>query len=67
MKGIFSWKNGDIYAGDIKDDAANGFGIYKFKDGQKYEGEFKNDKKDGKGIYSYYFIFKNYWSIDILI
>ena len=52
-KGIFNFKNGDIYEGDWKNDKMDGKGIYYHKktDGtDRYEGDFRNDKRDGKGI-----------------
>lgn len=48
-KGIYKWKNGDIYIGDVKDGKMNGFGKYIFSDGKKYEGEYLNDIREGKG------------------
>ena len=52
-KGIFYFKNGDIYEGDWKNDKMDGKGIYKHKktdETDRYEGDFRNDKRDGKGI-----------------
>ena len=52
-KGIFNFKNGDIYEGDWKNDKMDGKGIYYHKktdETDRYEGDFRNDKRDGKGI-----------------
>ena len=56
-KGIFYWKNGDVYEGEWKNGQKDGKGIYYFNNnpwkGDRYEGEWKNDKQEGKGIYYY--------------
>ena len=58
-KGIFTWPNGDIYEGELKDDKRNGFGINIYNDGRRYEGEWKNDKINGKG-FKIFFLLINY-------
>jgi hypothetical protein len=43
-------ENGDIYAGDIVNDKANGHGVAKYANGTEYEGEWKDNNQHGKGV-----------------
>ena len=52
-KGIYYYKNGDIYFGDWKDDKFHGKGVYIFAKGERYEGELANGFKTGNGDYQY--------------
>ena len=49
QKGIFYYKNGDYYEGNLLNGIKEGFGILKLKNGTIYEGDFKNNKQDGYG------------------
>ena len=49
--GTYTWKNGDKYVGDWKNNKNHGKGTYIWKSGNKYEGDWVNDKKHGKGTY----------------
>ena len=49
-KGTMTWKNGDRYEGDWKNDEKDGKGIYYSADGYKYVGEFREGQREGKGI-----------------
>ena len=50
---IITFKNGDIYEGQVSNDRLpHGKGTLKSSIGI-YEGEFKNGKKEGKGIVKY--------------
>ena len=44
-KGTYTYKNGNIYEGEYKDDHAEGKGIFYHKNGDRNEGEFKAGKK----------------------
>ena len=52
-KGNLTYKNGDNYYGEFKDDKRNGKGKLKYTNGDYYVGEFKDDKKEGSGTYFY--------------
>ena len=52
-RGVFNYKNGDIYDGDWKKGKKEGKGTYIFKSGGVYEGEMKDDNIEGKGIFYY--------------
>ena len=52
-RGIFKYKNGDIYIGDWKDDKFHGKGYYLFLNGERYEGYLENGFKCGQGKYFY--------------
>ena len=51
--GSYTWKSGDIYLGEWKNDKWHGQGTYIYFNGDKYIGEYKNNKKNGKGTYTY--------------
>ena len=51
--GTKTWKNGDIYEGEIKNFESNGNGTYYYKNGAKFVGEWKNGKRQGKGVIIY--------------
>ena len=51
--GSYTWKSGDIYLGEWKNDKWHGQGTYIYSNGDKYIGEYKNNKKNGKGTYTY--------------
>jgi hypothetical protein len=48
--GVYTWKNGTVYAGEFKKDLMNGLGIIRLQNGDVYEGEWKNGKKHGFGF-----------------
>ena len=50
-KGAYTFKNGDNYEGDIKEDKMNGKGTLTKSTGDKYVGEFVDGKPDGEGIF----------------
>ena len=50
---VESFKIGEQYIGEMKDNKREGQGTCIYKNGDKYEGFWKNNKKEGKGIYYY--------------
>ena len=52
-QGIYTFANGDTYAGEWSGDEKNGQGIYTFANGDKYVGECKDGKKNGQGTYTF--------------
>ena len=52
-KGMYFFKDGDVYDGEWKNGDMHGKGIYYYVNGEVYEGEWKNGKMEGKGIYYY--------------
>ncbi len=64
-KGIFKWKNGDMYNGQVKNGKMHGYGEYKYKNGKTikqyfYSGEenekikrYENWKNSGYGVGNY--------------
>ena len=66
-KGIFYFKNGDIYEGEYKNGFREGKGIYKYANGEKYEGDFIKGKADGFGILYYKsgYYYKGNWKNDL--
>jgi len=53
-KGLFTWPNGDKYAGTFKENAQHGYGVQVSADGmKKYDGEWKNGHPHGKGSMRY--------------
>ena len=45
--GIFTFKNGDEYAGDFKDDLFDGYSLLKYANGDTYCGDFVKGKRQG--------------------
>ncbi len=48
--GSHTFKSGNIYEGEWKDNKRNGQGIATFTNGDKYVGEWKDNKRNGQGI-----------------
>ena len=48
--GIYHYKDGTVYVGQLKNAYRHGKGFFDWKDGATYEGTFVNDKIDGYGI-----------------
>ena len=44
-KGIYFYKNQDIYAGEWKNDLFHGEGTYIFASGERYQGRLENGRK----------------------
>jgi hypothetical protein len=40
----------DVYQGQVREDAPNGFGVMRFADGRRYDGEWRNGAPDGYGM-----------------
>ena len=51
--GTLTFKNGDTYTGEFKNNLRDGQAIFTFANGDMYNGEFKNDKRHGRGITTY--------------
>ena len=51
--GTYTWKNGDIYTGQWKNDLQNGHGKLTKKGGDVFDGTFKDGKPDGPIIIHY--------------
>jgi hypothetical protein len=49
----YSFANGDVYCGPMKNNQFNGYGILTIAKGGRYEGEFLNGKFYGKGKFTY--------------
>ena len=49
-KGIYYYKNGEIYEGDWKNDKREGKGIYYFKNGDRMMGDYLNNRPVGKHV-----------------
>ena len=66
-KGIFYFKNGDIYEGDYKNGFREGHGTYKYANGEKFEGDFIKGKAEGFGIVYYKngYYYKGNWKNDL--
>jgi len=43
--------NGDVYDGEVEQDARTGQGTYLWRDGHRYTGEFVNNRMQGQGTY----------------
>lgn len=52
-KGIYKYKNGDIYEGELDNGTLHGIGTYKYASGHIYTGEYKFNMRYGKGIFIY--------------
>ena len=50
LTGVFTYENGDEYAGDFKDDLFDGYSLLKYANGDTYCGDFKHGKRNGNGI-----------------
>jgi hypothetical protein len=48
-----TYKNGNVYEGELKNGMHHGKGTMIWGHGDKYEGEFKKDSPNGKGIYTW--------------
>ena len=42
--GVYTWANGEKYAGAFKNDKKHGHGVYSWKTGELFEGEWRDDK-----------------------
>ena len=49
-KGVYYYKNGDIYEGDFKNDFKEGKGVFYYKNGDREMGDYLKDIKAGKHI-----------------
>ena len=47
-----SYGNGEIYAGEIRNNLYNGFGGHTWANGANYVGEFLNGQYNGKGVFT---------------
>ena len=45
--------NGDVYAGEWKNNEFNGHGTYTYANGASHVGEWKDGKKHGQGVLTY--------------
>eukprot|EP00697_Spironema_sp_BW2_P014598 gnl/Spiro4/5073_TR2533_c0_g1_i1.p2 gnl/Spiro4/5073_TR2533_c0_g1~~gnl/Spiro4/5073_TR2533_c0_g1_i1.p2 ORF type:complete len:143 (-),score=20.44 gnl/Spiro4/5073_TR2533_c0_g1_i1:65-493(-) len=45
-----SWRNGDRYDGNWRDDAMDGYGLYRWTDGMSYSGGWKEGSMEGHGV-----------------
>ena len=52
-KGIFAYKNGDLYTGRFDNDEFNGRGKIQFGSLDVYEGEFSDGRLEGHGLMEY--------------
>jgi hypothetical protein len=52
-KGVYTFKDGEVYNGTFKDGQFDGKGTYTYKSGAKYVGEFVAGKRHGQGTYTY--------------
>lgn len=50
---ILIFNDGSRYAGEIKNEEANGNGLLVFKNGDSYEGHFKDNLFEGEGVYTF--------------
>ena len=51
--GTYTWRHGEKYVGEYKENQHHGQGTYTFADGKKYVGEFKDSKRHGQGTYTF--------------
>jgi hypothetical protein len=50
-KGIFTWKNGQVFEGSYQNDQKHGPGRLRLEDGSVIEATWVDGKPHGKGIY----------------
>jgi len=48
-----TYKNGDVYIGDYKNDKRNGKGVSRFNNGSFYKGDYTDDNMHGYGMYHF--------------
>ena len=48
-QGTFTYSNGDIYEGELKDNKMHGQGTFTYAHGDKYEGGYNYGKFHGQG------------------
>lgn len=48
-----TYKNGDVYTGDVNNGKREGEGKYEFENGDAYEGGFEDGEINGKGTYTF--------------
>lgn len=54
IKGIYTYKNGDVYEGTWKADKRHGKGKMTYKrDGDFYDGEWKDGQRHGEGVFRF--------------
>jgi len=46
-RGLYSWKDGNKYIGEWKNNAINGNGIYIWNDGRSYNGQWEESMMHG--------------------
>ena len=51
-RGIYRYKNGQVYDGEFVEDKMHGMGKYKWPDGKVYEGGWINGLQHGRGFYT---------------
>lgn len=52
-KGTYTYKNGDIYEGDWKENQKHGLGLIKYLNEGEYFGRFENGRRHGEGVFTY--------------
>jgi hypothetical protein len=48
-EGVFCYKDGSEYRGEVLDGRRHGWGVLKLRGGDCYTGPFVNDKREGEG------------------
>jgi len=51
--GTYTWRDGDKYVGEYKDNKRHGQGTYTYANGDKYVGEYKDGKRHGQGTFTF--------------
>ena len=51
--GTYTFKDGSVYTGEMKNRRPNGKGRTVFKNGDTYEGEYSRGKRHGYGVYTF--------------
>lgn len=49
----YTFPNGDIYVGQMKNGKFDGHGVYTYANGQKYDGEWREGQMEGRGTFSW--------------
>ena len=52
-RGVYTYDDGDVYKGEMKDGLKHGRGVYYFADANIYDGEWLDDFKNGHGKFTF--------------
>ena len=63
-RGIYKFRNGDIYEGDYKNGERTGEGVFTFANGDVYKGSFLKGEQSGQGTFIWKKCGRLHWKLE---